>query len=90
MKVIKNVQSTVQPHEMEIDEKHVYINTNIHVVPEEELPDSDDREGEAPTIYGFDVAEYDKDEYIVVQSEQNKQNSMILNAMLSGEVVNNG
>lgn len=90
MKVIKNVQSTVQPHEIEIDENHVYVNTNIHVVPEEELPIDETSEGDKPTIYGYDVAEYGKDEYIMVQGEQNKQNTEILNAMLSGEVISNG
>lgn len=86
MKVIKNVQSTVLPLEVEIDEKHVYVNTNIHTVAEEDLPDHEERGEEAPTIYEYDVAEYDKDEYILVQGEQNKQNTELLNAMLSGEV----
>ena len=36
MKVVKNVQSTVKPHEVECDEKHVYVNSDIVEVPAED------------------------------------------------------
>ena len=84
MKTIKGVQSTVKPNALEFDDFHVYVNSNIHEVEEENLPERE--EGESPTIYEFDVEEYTKDEYIQVQDTQLKQTNSLVTAMLSGEV----
>ena len=84
MKTIKGVQSTVKPSALEFDDFHVYVNSNIHEVEEENLPERE--EGVSPTIYEFDVEEYTKDEYIQVQDAQLKQTNSLVTAMLSGEV----
>lgn len=85
MKTIKGVQSTVKPNALEFDDFHVYVNSNIHEVEEENLPEYEG-DGESPTIYEFDVEEYTKDEYIQVQDAQLKQTNSLVTAMLSGEV----
>lgn len=59
MKVIENVQSTVKPKEVEFDQFHVYVNTNIKEVPDEERP-----YGVFSTLYSYKVTEYEKDEFL--------------------------
>ena len=67
MKVVKNVQSTVKPHEVEFDEKHVYVNYDIVEVPEEnrEAETAQLEEGQELTpLYSYTVTEYEKDEFL--------------------------
>lgn len=67
MRVTKNVQSTIVPKEVEFDEYHVYVNTNIVEIPEEErLAEKEQlEEGQALVpMYSFTVTEYEKDEFL--------------------------
>ena len=67
MKVVKNVQSTVKPHEVEFDEKHVYGNSDIVEVPAEDRVAETEQleEGQELTpLYSYTVTEYEKDEFL--------------------------
>lgn len=59
------VQSTVKPKEIEIDEYSVWENTNISEIT------VTDENGEH-TEYEFNQTQYNKNEYIKLMSEQNK------------------
>lgn len=59
------VQSTVKPKEIEIDEYSVWENTNII-----EITVTD--ENGKHTEYEFNQTQYNKNEYIKLMSEQNK------------------
>lgn len=62
----KNVQSTVKPKDIVIDEYSVWVSTNIHEI-------INDCDGAEPhTEYEFDMAQYSKDEYINLLDERNK------------------
>lgn len=62
MEVNKKVISTVKPNEVTFDEYHVYVNTNIAEVPEEERPAfSDGNE----SLYSFTQTVYEKDEFLI-------------------------
>lgn len=60
-------RSTVKPPELEILETKVFIAADINEVNE---AGTDAREGF--TGYEYSLVEYDKDEYIKLQTEQNK------------------
>ena len=62
----KNVQSTIKPKEIEIDEYSVWINENISEIT------ATDENGKH-TEYKFNQKQYPKDEYIKLMSEQNKE-----------------
>ena len=67
MKEIKSVQSTVRPLEIEFDESHVYLNTNIKEVPESERQQEKEQleEGqELGPLFSYNVKEYEKDEFL--------------------------
>lgn len=59
-------RSTVKPEELELTETKVFVSFNITEVNESGT-------GEQPgfTGYEFDLVEYDKNEYIRIQSEKN-------------------
>ncbi len=59
-------RSTVKPEELELTETKVFVSSNITEVNESGT-------GEQPgfTGYEFDLVEYDKNEYIRIQSEKN-------------------
>ena len=61
----KNVQSTIRPKEIEIDDYSVWVNENIS-----EITVTD--ENGKHTEYEFNQTQYSKDEYIRLMSEQNK------------------
>lgn len=69
MKVYDKVISTVKPNEVEFDNYHVYVNSNITEATEE------DREGieidEDITLYSYTTTEYNKDEYIIMARQPN-------------------
>lgn len=70
-------QSTVKPLELELTETKVFVASDITPVDE---PGT----GEQPgfTGYVFELVEYDKDEYIKLQAEQNKQVNDLMNTVL--------
>ena len=61
----KNVQSTIKPKEIEIDEYSVWVNKDIS-----EISVTD--ENGSHTEYEYNQTQYSKDEYIRLMSEQNK------------------
>lgn len=61
----KNVQSTIKPKEMEIDEYSVWVSKDIR---ERTVTD----ENGSHTEYEYNQTQYSKDEYIKLMSEQNK------------------
>lgn len=69
MKTIKGVQSTVKPSALEFDEFHVYVYSDIKEVPEDERPVMEGSEGESPTLYSYNVTEYEKDEFLSALSQ---------------------
>ncbi|MBD5083003.1 MAG: hypothetical protein HDT34_02360 [Clostridiales bacterium] len=62
----KNVQSTIKPKEIEIDEYSVWVNSDI-----KEITVTD--ENGIHTEYEFNQKQYTKDEYIQLIDENNKQ-----------------
>lgn len=59
-------QSTVKPLELELTETKVFVASNITPVDE---PGTEDQPGF--TGYEFNLVEYDKDEYMKLQTEKN-------------------
>lgn len=71
MKKLEKVQSTVQPKSsVGFDQSHVYVYSNVRVVPDEERTDLDMREEgeEVPALYEYTVEEYEKDEFLAALS----------------------
>lgn len=62
MKVYEKVYSTERPNEVEVDELHIYIHSNIVEATEEEKLSMGVRADS--TLYSFKTTEYGKDEYI--------------------------
>lgn len=60
-------QSTVKPLELELTETKVFVASNITPIDE---PGTEEQPGF--TGYEFELVEYDKDEYIKLIDEQNK------------------
>ena len=67
MKTYQNVQSTVEPLEVEITESRVFVASNVTPVNE---PGTEDNPGFVG--FQFDLLEYTKDEYIKLQADMNK------------------
>lgn len=70
-------RSTVEPLELELTETKVFVASNIIPVNE---ADTEDQPGF--TGYEFGLVEYDKDEYIKLQAEKNKQVNSLMNTVL--------
>lgn len=71
MKIKPKVFSTVKPKEVEFDDFHVYLHTNIQVVPEEERINEKAQLKEGQTLkplYSYKVKEYEKDEFLLALS----------------------
>lgn len=66
MEMQKNVRSTKRPEPVEIDDFSVWVATNITEVAEEGTAEQPGFSG-----YEFDLARYDKDEYIRMIDEKN-------------------
>lgn len=67
------VRSTVKPDAIVIDEFSVWKNTDIQEVTEGEF-----------VGYEYNMIQYTKDEFILIQTEQNERINSILNTMLGG------
>lgn len=66
MKQYGTQRSTVKPEDVEITESKVFTYENITEIKVKN-PESDDE----VTMYEFTLTEYDKDEYIRIQTEKN-------------------
>lgn len=73
----KNVQSTIKPKKIEIDEYSVWVNEDI-----KEITITD--ENSSHTEYEYNQTQYSKDEYILILSENNKNlEDMLTNTQLA-------
>ena len=66
------VRSTIEPERLVIDEYSVWIADNIQEIEVEEEIINDEGETEtiSTTMYEYDLVQYTKDEYILMQSDQ--------------------
>lgn len=66
------VKSTIKPENMVIDEYSVWINENIQEIEvEDEIVSADGQvEKKKTTMYEYDMLQYEKNEFIMQQSEQ--------------------
>lgn len=66
------VKSTIKPENMVIDEYSVWINENIQEIKvEDEIVSADGQvEKKKTTMYEYDMLQYEKNEFIMQQSEQ--------------------
>lgn len=66
------VKSTIKPENMVIDEYSVWINENIQEIEvEDEIVSADGQVEKKKTImYEYDMLQYEKNEFIMQQSEQ--------------------
>lgn len=71
--------STEQAQELIVGIDTVYVHTNI-------VPVNEDSEGNPiEGLYQYNEVQYEKDEYIKLIAEQNKENQAILNTLLGGK-----
>ena len=70
------VRSTVEPESIVIDEFSVWEHTDIQEISEN-VGTEDEFVG-----YEYNMVQYTKDEFILMQTEQNEQMNSILNTML--------
>lgn len=79
MKDFGKTRSTVKPDEMLMDEFSVWIHTDMKEVNE---PETDNQAGF--TGYEFNMVQYDKDEFIIMQSKKNTDlESQLTNTQLA-------
>lgn len=66
------VKSTIKPENMVIDEYSVWINENIQEIEvEDEIVSANGQvEKKKTTMYEYDMLQYEKNEFIMQQSEQ--------------------
>lgn len=66
------VRSTIEPERLTIDEYSVWVADNIEQVEVEEEIINDENEIETVTtiMYEYDLVQYTKDEYILMQTSQ--------------------
>lgn len=66
------VKSTIKPENMVIDEYSVWINENIQEIEvEDEIVSADGQvEKKKTSMYEYDMLQYEKNEFIMQQSEQ--------------------
>lgn len=76
MKEYGKQRSTVIPSEIEVTDEKVFTASNIVSVSE---PGTEEQPGF--TGYEFDLVEYDKDEYIMVQAERTKEMNHLMSVM---------
>lgn len=67
MKIYEQVQSTVEPLDVEITESRVFVASDVTPVNE---PGTEDNPGFVGFVYN--LIEYTKDEYIKLQADRNK------------------
>lgn len=73
------VRSTVKPDAIVIDEFSVWKHTDIQEISEN-VGTEDEFNG-----YEYNMIQYTKDEFILMQNAQNEEMNSILNTMLGGE-----
>lgn len=78
MDYYRNVESQKKPEAIKIDEKYVWVSSNIVVFQ------TADEEGNISESFTFDLARYTKDDYIKRQEEQITEIQLAL-AELGGE-----
>ncbi|MBB1078978.1 hypothetical protein H5S09_04270 [Limosilactobacillus sp. STM2_1] len=76
MKKNKAVKSFVKPKDIWIDKYHVYVAENLKQIEE-------DINGNKEKQYEFDLTTYDKDEYIILEMQKNKQENQLAIAQLA-------
>lgn len=82
MTLYKGTRSMGRPQPLDITETRVFIATDIHEVT---VPGMEDGE-EGHIEYEYDLAEYDKDEYIQhIHDEQETQNEVLDFLLMGGE-----
>ena len=72
MKTFPNTRSAVKPQPKVVDEFSVWIADNIHTIT---MTDEDGNEREE---YEYDLAQYDKDEYIKLMDDRNDDIEMAI------------
>lgn len=79
MKNHGKVRSTIKPEEMIVDEYSVWVHSNINTIEEN---GSDEHDGF--TGFEFTMIQYDKDEFIMMQSKKNSDlESQLTNTQLA-------
>lgn len=68
MKKYEKVRSTIKPQNIIIDKYSVYLNENIKEIEVEDRINK--TEFETHVEYEYDMLQYDKDEFILMQSQQ--------------------
>lgn len=66
------VKSTIEPERLVIDEYSVWITENVEEIEVEDeiINDKGETEKVTTTMYEYDLVQYTKDEYILMQSSQ--------------------
>lgn len=66
------VRSTIEPERLVIDEYSVWITENVEEIEVEDeiINDKGETEKVTTTMYEYDLVQYTKDEYILIQSSQ--------------------
>lgn len=66
------VRSTIEPERLVIDEYSVWITENVEEIEVEDeiINDKGETEKVTTTMYEYDLVQYTKDEYILMQSSQ--------------------
>lgn len=66
------VRSTIEPERLVIDEYSVWITENVEEIEVEDeiINDKGETEKVTTTMYEYDLIQYTKDEYILMQSSQ--------------------
>lgn len=66
------VRSTIEPERLVIDEYSVWIAENVEEIEVEDeiINDKGETEKVTTTMYEYDLVQYTKDEYILMQSSQ--------------------
>lgn len=76
MEKSKAVKSFTKPKNVWLDKYHVYVAENIKMI-EEEINGDKERQ------YEFDLLTYEKDEYIILEMQKNKQENQLAIAQLA-------
>lgn len=76
MEKLKNVKSFIKPQNLWLDKYHVYVAENIKQI-------EDEVNNEKEKQYEFDLLTYEKDEYIILEMQKNKQENQLAIAQLA-------
>lgn len=80
------VRSTIEPERLVIDEYSVWITENVEEIEVEDeiINDKGETEKVTTTMYEYDLVQYTKDEYILMQSSQMTDVEMALVEIYEG------